>query len=180
MSRIGNKHIEIDKDVQISINDCNVTVTGPKGSLELVVDKNISIEFENNIIQLKVINDKDRQGNAKLGLYRSLLQNNVIGVTKGFKKDLLLQGIGYRVQKKGNDLVFSLGYSHPVNFSTPKGIDLNIEGQTKLFVEGIDKELVGRTCANIISLRKRDVYKGKGIYFVGEHIKKKPGKSIKK
>jgi len=179
MSRIGKKAIDI-KDVEVVVNDTNVSVKGRNGTLSLDVDENISVSVEADQLILKVLNAKDRKANAKLGLYRSLIQNNVIGVTKGFKIDLILQGIGYRVQKNGNDLNFSLGYSHPIVFPAPEGITLNVEGQTKVSVEGIDKELVGRTTSKILGLRKRDVYKGKGIYFVNEKIKKKPGKSIKK
>ena len=180
MSRIGNKPIKLNEDVDIDIANGIVTVKGPKGELSVNIDNNILVENKDSIIQLKVIDNKDRQGNAKLGLYRSLIQNNIIGVTQGYKKELILQGIGYRVQKNGNNLNFSLGFSHSIEFNAPNGIKLEVEAQTKVFVEGIDKELVGRTCSNIIKLRKRDVYKGKGIYFSGEHIKKKPGKSIKK
>jgi large subunit ribosomal protein L6 len=156
-----------------------VTLKGPKGELSCGIDPSITVTFVDNQIQLKRSNDK-KEVKAKHGLYQALLANNCKGVFEGFTKSLQLVGIGYRVQMKGKGLEFTLGYSHPVLFEAVDGILFTVEGQDKLIVTGIDKQLVGEVCARIKKLRKRDAYKGKGIHFVGDQIRKKPGKKIKK
>lgn len=179
MSRVGNKVIDIESNVEIKEENGTVVVKGPKGELNCAVDSVISVEISGDQLTLKRSSD-EKSVRAKHGLYRALIANMVEGVTKGFEKDLVMSGIGYRVQLKGNDLEFSLGYSHPVPFPAPEGITFTVEGQDKIKVTGIDKQLVGETCARIRKLRKRDAYKGKGIHFAGEIVRKKPGKSVKK
>ena len=179
MSRTGNKLINIVENVELKIESNSIFVKGPKGELTMpkfseldykIEDKSLSIARKNN----------NRSAKEKHGLSRTLIANAVNGVTIGFEKQLILHGIGYRVQLKGNDLEFSLGYSHPILFKAPENIKFKVEGQNKFFVTGVSKEVVGQVCSDIKKLRKKDSYKGKGIFFVDEKITKKPGKSIKK
>ncbi len=177
MSRIGNKKINILK-AKVEVIDKTIKITGPKGELELILFDNIDLNINENTIELKR-NSEEKDVKAKHGLVRSLLNNAVIGVSEGFIKKMFLQGIGYRVQLKGKDLEFSLGYSHPVLFKALPGITFQVDGQDKFSVSGIDLQKVGQVCANIKKLRRKDAYKGKGIFYEGEQIKKKPGKSVK-
>lgn len=179
MSRVGNKIIEIDQSVEVNISDQTVLMKGPKGELSCEIDPSISIFFEENKLYLKRNSDK-KDVKAKHGLYRALIANIYIGVLQGFESALYLSGIGYRVALKGKNLEFSLGYSHPIIFEAEDGIEFSVEGQDKLTVKGIDKQLVGEVCAKIKKLRRKDVYKAKGIHFVGDRIVKKLGKKIKK
>jgi len=179
VSRVGNKAITVDSSVVVTIVDQRITLKGPKGELSCVLDSSISVDFSNDQIHLKRGNN-GKEVKSKHGLYRSLVANNYEGVFKGYSRKLQLNGIGYRVQKKGKGLEFTLGYSHPVFFDAVEGIEFVVEGQDKLTVIGIDKQLVGDVCAKLRKLRRRDAYKGKGIYFIGEKIRKKPGKKIKK
>jgi large subunit ribosomal protein L6 len=180
MSRVGNKVIIIDSGVDVDVSEGAVDVRGPKGSLTCKFDaKAVSFFVEDSSIKV-VRSSESKAVKAKHGLYRALVANMIEGVSKGFEKKLFMQGIGYRVQLKGNDLEFSLGYSHPVFFKAPLGIVFTVVGQDKFQVAGIDKQLVGEVCAQIKKLRKRDAYKGKGIHFEGDIIRKKAGKSIKK
>jgi len=179
VSRVGNKVIDIDSNVEVKEENGTVVVKGPKGELNCAIDSAISLVIDGTQISLKR-SSEEKSVRAKHGLYRALIANMVEGVTKGFEKDLVMSGIGYRVQLKGKDLEFSLGYSHPVPFKAPEGITFTVDGQDKIKVAGIDKQLVGETCARIRKLRKRDAYKGKGIHFAGEVVRKKPGKSVKK
>ena len=177
MSRIGNKIIE-KLNANVVINDKTISVSSSNGSLDLHVFKNLSVEVSDNTILIKRLNN-DKETKAKHGLLRSLVNNAIIGVTKGYSYNMFLQGIGYRVQLKGNDLEFLLGYSHPVLYKAPDGIKFTVNGQDKFQVYGIDKQLVGQVCSEIKRLRKKDSYKGKGIFFENEVIRKKPGKSVK-
>lgn len=179
MSRIGKKPVNIVIGVTVDIDGNSLLVKGSKGELTCLVDPSIKVEVKENQIVL-VRNSEQKIVKSKHGLYRSLINNMVIGVSEGYRYNMILQGIGYRVQQKGKNLEFSLGYSHSVPFGCPEGITFGVEGQDKFFVSGIDKQLVGETCAQIKKLRKRDAYKGKGIHFENEQIRKKPGKSIKK
>ena len=179
MSRVGNKEIVIESDIEIRQESDCVFVKGPKGELSCAVKKEITVNVNGNSIKLSRCSET-KDVRALHGLYRALIANMIEGVSKGFEKNLVLFGIGYRVQLKGKNLEFSLGYSHPVPFEAPEGIFFAVDGQDKLKVTGIDKQLVGETCARIKKLRKRDAYKGKGIHFAGEIIRKKPGKSVKK
>lgn len=179
MSRVGNKVIDIESSVEIKEENGAVVVKGPKGELTCNVDSAITILIDGGQVKLSRTSEA-KEIRAKHGLYRALIANMIEGVTKGFEKDLVMSGIGYRVQQKGKDLEFSLGYSHSVPFKAPEGIVFTVDGQDKIKVSGIDKQLVGETCARIRKLRKKDAYKGKGIHFAGEVVRKKPGKSVKK
>lgn len=176
MSRIGKKLIQVPSDVEIQIENNRITVKGPLGKEELVLDSAISIVWQDRTIKLEVPNI---QFDAKQGLYRSLIANMVTGVTKGFERKLELIGVGYRVQKEGDKLIFSLGYSHPIDVIPPKGISFEIEGNTKVSVKGTSKQIVGQVASNIRELRPPEPYKGKGVKYIEETIRRKAGKSVK-
>lgn len=180
MSRLGKKPIQVPSGVKIDIQKENVNVEGPKGKLSLAFDPKVAITFEDNILTFTVPETADKSLRAKHGLYRVLVQNMINGVTEGFKKDLELVGVGYRTQLKGKSLEFALGFSHPVTVDPPAGIEFVVEGNNKISVSGIDKQLVGHVAANIRALRKPDPYKGKGVRYAGEYIRKKQGKTVKK
>ncbi len=180
MSRVGNKVINIESNVEVKVSEKSVTVKGPKGTLNCDFDhKAVSFKVDEGSVTVERLSEI-KSVKSKHGLYRALVANMIEGVTRGFEKKLFMQGIGYRVQLKGNDLEFSLGYSHPIYFKAPEGIKFTVFGQDKFEVAGINKQLVGEVCAQIKKLRKRDAYKGKGIHFEGDVIRKKAGKSIKK
>jgi large subunit ribosomal protein L6 len=178
MSRIGRMPVPIPGGVDVTINGREVTVTGPKGKLSLEVAEPIEVSQRDGVITVTRPND---EGNVRAlhGLSRSLVANMVTGVTDGYRKTLEIVGVGYRVQAKGPNLEFSLGFSHPVTVSPPEGITLRVETPTRLVVEGIDKQQVGEVAANIRKLRKPDPYKGKGLRYSGEHIRRKVGKAGK-
>jgi large subunit ribosomal protein L6 len=170
--------VPIPSGVDVTIDGRAVTVTGPKGKLSLEVAEPIEVSQNDGIITVTRPND---EGNVRAlhGLSRSLVANMVTGVTEGYRKTLEIVGVGYRVQAKGPSLEFSLGFSHPVTVSPPEGITLRVETPTRLVVEGIDKQQVGEVAANIRKLRKPDPYKGKGLRYSGEHIRRKVGKAGK-
>ena len=178
MSRIGRMPVPVPSGVDVTINGREVTVTGPKGKLSLEVAEPIEVSQNDGVITVTRPND---EGNVRAlhGLSRSLVANMVTGVTEGYRKTLEIVGVGYRVQAKGSNLEFSLGFSHPVTVSPPEGITLRVETPTRLVVEGIDKQQVGEVAANIRKLRKPDPYKGKGLRYSGEHIRRKVGKAGK-
>jgi large subunit ribosomal protein L6 len=178
MSRIGRMPVSIPSGVDVTINGREVTVTGPKGKLSLEVAEPIEVSQRDGVITVTRPND---EGNVRAlhGLSRSLVANMVTGVTEGYRKTLEIVGVGYRVQARGPSLEFSLGFSHPVTVSPPEGITLRVETPTRLVVEGIDKQQVGEVAANIRKLRKPDPYKGKGLRYSGEHIRRKVGKAGK-
>jgi len=178
VSRIGKKIIELPQGVDVKIENLEVSVKGPKGVLNMTLIEGFSFQVEGN--KLVVLNSVGSQEAAKFGLYRSYIANMVKGVSVGFSKDLEINGVGYKVQLQGTELVFALGFSHPVKVAPPEGITFTVEGQTKIKIEGIDKQKVGQVAANIRSIRKPDAYKGKGIKYSTEVIKKKQGKSAKK
>ncbi|EGD55149.1 50S ribosomal protein L6 [Gordonia neofelifaecis] len=178
MSRIGKNPIEIPAGVDVAIDGQDVKVKGPKGELSLTVTSPIEVAKEENAIVVTRPND-DRQNRALHGLNRSLLNNLVVGVTQGYTTKMEIFGVGYRVQAKGKDLEFALGYSHPVPIEAPEGITFAVESPTKFSVSGIDKQLVGQISANIRRLRRPDPYKGKGIRYEGEQIRRKVGKTGK-
>ena len=179
MSRIGNKPITVPSDVEVKIDGQKITVKGPKGTLEKEIHKNMKMSLENNVITIK--RPDDEPANRSLhGLTRTLINNMIIGVKDEFKKDLEINGVGYRVQKQGNNLVLSLGYSHPVIFNAPEGITFDVPSQNQITVRGIDKELVGETAAVIRTKRLPEVYRGKGIKYADEVIRRKEGKAGKK
>ena len=177
MSRIGNKPINLD-DVTVIVENSKIIVEGKKGKLNIDLLAGIEVQVNEETLIVSRKNDQ-KQTKAYHGLIRSLLYNAVEGVSKGYSYNMFLQGIGYRVQKKGNNLEFSLGYSHPVLYNAPEGIEFNVAGQDKFTVTSINKQLIGQVCSEIKRLRKKDSYKGKGIFYEGEVIRKKQGKSVK-
>jgi large subunit ribosomal protein L6 len=178
MSRIGKLPIPVPANVDVTIDGQQISVKGPKGTLSHVVAEPITVEREDGILAVKRPDD-ERRNRALHGLTRSLVNNLVVGVTDGYEKKLEIHGVGYRVQLKGSDLEFSLGFSHPVKVSPPEGITFTVEGPTKFSVQGIDKQRVGEVAANIRKLRKPDPYKGKGVRYAGEKIRRKVGKTGK-
>lgn len=178
MSRIGNKPITVPSEVQVKIDGQNITVTGPKGTLEREIHKNISVKMEENTIT--VTRKNDEPANRSLhGLTRTLINNMIVGVTSGYNRELQINGVGYRVAKQGNDLNLTLGYSHPVVFQAPEGIAFDVPNPNTIIVNGIDKELVGQTAAVIRMKRPPEVYRGKGIKYAEEVIRRKEGKTGK-
>ena len=178
MSRVGNAPIAIPNGVETKIDGRNVEVKGPKGTLSLELPEPITASVEDN--QILVSRPDDHRKNRALhGLSRSLVNNLVVGVTEGYKINMEIFGVGYRVQQKGKDLEFSLGYSHPILIEAPEGVTFAVDGNTKFSIEGIDKQKVGQVAANIRRLRKDDPYKGKGIRYEGEQIRRKVGKTGK-
>ncbi len=179
MSRIGNKTIKVPAGVTVTIDGQKLTVKGPKGTLEREIHRNISVEIEND--EIKVSRNNDEPLNRSLhGLTRSLINNMVNGVVNEFTRELQINGVGYRVQKQGNNLNLTLGYSHPVIFEAPTGITFDVPNANTIIVKGIDKELVGQTAANIRTKRPPEVYRGKGIKYAEEVIRRKEGKTGKK
>ncbi|GAB93122.1 50S ribosomal protein L6 [Gordonia rhizosphera] len=178
MSRIGKNPIQIPSGVDVTIDGQNVKVKGPKGELSLTISQPITIAAEDGAIVVTRPND-ERRSRALHGLSRSLVNNLVIGVTQGYTTKMEIFGVGYRVQAKGRDLEFALGYSHPVPIEAPEGITFAVESPTKFSVSGIDKQQVGQISANIRRLRRPDPYKGKGIRYEGEQIRRKVGKTGK-
>ena len=172
MSRIGNKPIIVPEGIEIKIDNHKITVKGPKGTLEREVHKNISLELnENKVI---VTRKNDEPANKSLhGLTRTLINNMIIGVKDGFKKELQINGVGYRVAKQGNNLNLTLGYSHPVIFEAPEGITFDVPNPNTIIVNGIDKELVGQTTAVIRTKKVPEVYGGKGIKYADEVFRRK-------
>lgn len=179
MSRIGKLPIEIPKSVKISFTDSVLSVQGPNGSLTRQIMSVVSLNISDTSIEVARCDDSTA-ARAAHGLTRTLVNNMVVGVTKGFQRDLEINGVGYRAEVKGKELVLALGYSHPVNFPIPDGITVDVEKMTKLSVKGFDKELVGQTAAKIRSFRKPEPYKGKGIKYADETILRKAGKTGKK
>ena len=177
MSRIGRKPIVVAKGVTVSVDGGAVTVNGPKGKLQVQVPAGIAVRVEDGTVQVQRSGDAPRE-RALHGLVRSLIANAVTGVTEGFAKELEIHGIGYKAQKEGNDVIFSLGFSHPVRFPIPAGIEVSVDAkQTRLAIRGADKQAVGQAAAELRALRPPDVYKGKGIRYTGETVRKKVGKA---
>lgn len=173
MSRIGNRKISIPENVTVTVNDNNVVVKGPKGELSTKLTKGISVEVENNEVVVKRDNDSFK---TMHGTTNANINNMITGVTTGFEKKLEAVGVGYRFQVKGNTLVVSAGYSNPVEMNIPEGITLESPSNTELFVRGIDKQLVGNFAAEIRDIRRPEPYKGKGIRYADEHVRRKEGK----
>ncbi len=178
MSRIGKLPIAIPAGVKISLNGNNISVTGPKGTLAQDFHERISVAVEAEQIVVTRPSD-EKQDRALHGLVRALINNMVVGVTDGFKRDLEINGVGYRAEISGKILTLSLGFSHPVVYELPEGISVEVEKQTKLSVSGIDKQLVGSAAAKIRSFREPEPYKGKGIKYADERIVRKAGKAGK-
>jgi large subunit ribosomal protein L6 len=174
MSRIGKKPIEVPQGVQVTIDGALVSVKGPKGELSMEMNPAIKASMEDNIITLSVV-DESKDSISYWGLTRSLLANMIEGVVNGHEKKLEIEGVGFKVELKGDKLVMALGFSHPVEFQAPEGIKLNVE-KNLITVSGFDKYLVGQVAANIRKLKKPEPYKGKGIRYQGEIIRRKAGK----
>jgi len=180
MSRIGNKPIPLPKGVEVKQDGSSLTVKGPKGSLKTAVVTGIGVKIENNVVSFSRSADEGRV-RAAHGLMRALIANNVKGVSEGFKKELDIVGVGYRAEVKGKEVVFQLGYSHPIRFPIPAGIEVAIDAKTgHITISGIDKQKVGQVAAEIRALREPDPYKGKGIKYSDEVIRRKAGKAAGK
>ena len=179
MSRIGNKPITVPENVEVKIDGHHIEVKGPKGTLSRDIHKNINIVQDGNIIKVERIND-EKENRSLHGLTRTLINNMIEGVVNEYKRELEINGVGYRAQKKGNQLVMNLGYSHSVEMDPPAGITFDVPAPNQIIVRGIDKEVVGQTAAVIRSKRPPEVYRGKGIKYVEEHIRRKEGKAGKK
>jgi large subunit ribosomal protein L6 len=178
MSRIGKAPITVPSGVDVAIEGQQVTVKGPKGTLSHTIDRPIAVSLEDGVLSVSRPDD-ERENRALHGLSRSLVNNLVLGVTQGYERKLEIHGVGYRVQLKGNALEFALGFSHPVRIEAPEGITFALESPTRFSVQGIDKQAVGQVAANIRRLRKPDPYKGKGVRYAGEQIRRKVGKTGK-
>lgn len=179
MSRIGKKIIELPAGVEVKVDNNNlVTVKGPKGTLSEQISSNMSIKVEGTEVTVERPNDK-KENKSLHGLSRTLIYNMVVGVTEGYEKKLEINGVGYKAAKQGNKLVLSLGYSHPVELDDPEGVTSTVEGNTNVTISGIDKQKVGQFAAVIRSKRPPEPYKGKGVKYIDEHIRRKEGKSGK-
>jgi large subunit ribosomal protein L6 len=178
MSRVGMSPIPIPSGVEVQISAATVRVKGPKGELQRALPEGIAVQQADGEVHVARAND-EREVRALHGLIRSLIANMIQGVTEGFEKALEIQGVGYRAAKKGNDLELTVGYSHPVTKKAPEGIEFEVPQPTKIVVRGIDKELVGQTAAEIRAIRKPEPYKGKGIRYEGEQVRRKAGKAAK-
>ena len=179
MSRIGRKPIPIPSGVDVKVGDARVLVTGPLGQLEWPLFPGIHVEIDNDVVSLTRENDSPEL-RAMHGLTRVEIASQVLGVKDGFTRNLEVMGVGYRAQVQGNSLSFSIGYAHPVTLELPAGIDASVEKQTMITVKGIDKRVVSQVAARIRELKVPDVYKNKGIKYVGEILRKKAGKAGKK
>ena len=177
MSRIGKQPVEVPSGVKVALQDHSVRIEGPKGKLDLSLDPTISVKQEGSTVVLERPND-DRKSKALHGLYRSLIQNMVLGVTTGYTKTLEIQGVGYKAEMKGKQIVLSVGYANQIPVSIPDGVDVKLEGPTKVVVSGVDKQKVGQFAANVRNVRKPEPYKGKGIRYEGEQVKIKAGKAF--
>ena len=179
MSRIGNKPITVPEGVEVKLDGQHITVKGPKGTLERDIHKNMTVTMDGNVI--KVTRPNDEAENRSLhGLTRTLISNMIEGVLNEYKRELEINGVGYRAQLKGKTLVLTLGYSHPVIFEAPQGISFDVPNPNTIIVRGIDKELVGQTAAEVRTKRPPEVYRGKGIKYADEVIRRKEGKAGKK
>jgi len=177
MSRIGSSPVTVPSGVDIDIDGATVTVTGPKGALTRTLPGNVTLALDDGQLQVDRPDD-ERRSKAMHGLSRSLVQNMVTGVTDGYRKELEIVGVGYRAQVKGNDtLELALGFSHPVEVQAPEGITFEVPSTTRIDVVGIDKEVVGQVAADIRAIRKPEPYKGKGVRYVGEYVRRKAGKA---
>ena len=177
MSRIGKKPITIPDGVEVTLNENHITVKGPKGTLERTLSNKVTVNINDKVINVEV--ESKENGNLH-GLTRTLIANMIEGVTNEFTRALEINGVGYRAQKQGTKLVMNLGYSHPVEMEAPEGITFDVPNPNSIIVRGINKEVVGQTAAVVRSKRPPEVYRGKGIKYVEEHIRRKEGKTGKK
>jgi len=175
MSKIGKQPVLVPDKIQVQLDNNRLVVKGPKGELSLTIDKLLEVNQKDSQIMVKP-KQKSRRSRAMHGLTRTLIANMVAGVTEGFSKTLKVEGTGYRVSKKGQDIEMTLGFSHPVEVEAPEGIEFDVPDNKTIIVKGIDKQLVGQTAASIRQIKKPNPYKAKGITYEGEQIKRKPGK----
>ena len=178
MSRIGNKPITVPEGIEVKLDGQKITVKGPKGTLEKNINENITVKLENNVITVTRPND-EKENKSLQGLTRTLINNMIQGVSNEYTKQLEINGVGYRAAKQGNTLVLTLGYSHPVKMEEPAGITYEVPNPNSVIVRGIDKELVGQMAAEVRKQRLPEPYRGKGIKYVDEHIRRKEGKTGK-
>ncbi|GLO64346.1 MULTISPECIES: 50S ribosomal protein L6 [Oceanobacillus] len=178
MSRVGLKPVEIPEGVELKFDNNTITVKGPKGELSRDLHPDMKINIEDNVLTVERPSDH-KEHRALHGTTRSLINNMVIGVSKGFEKSLEINGVGYRAQKQGNKTVINAGYSHPVELEAIDGIEIEVPKNTQITVKGIDKELVGAIAANIRAIRPPEPYKGKGIRYADEYVRRKEGKTAK-
>jgi large subunit ribosomal protein L6 len=176
VSRIGKLPITVPAGVTVKIDNNLVTVKGPKGELSRQVDKRMKVTLDNGVVTVERPDD-EKESRSMHGLYRTLINNMVVGVTEGFKKSLEIQGVGYRAAKQGKNINFTLGFSHPVVKEPPAGITFDVPAPNKIVVSGADKELVGAVAADIRTLRPPEPYKGKGVRYEGEYVRRKVGKA---
>lgn len=179
MSRIGKQPIAIPEGVDVEIKDGKISAKGKVGQMAIDYPKTVEVVIEDNEILVKIPENYSKQQNIDHGLYRSLIANLVTGVSEGFSKTLQIEGTGYRAQKQGNNLVLNLGFSHQVTMPDPEGITVEVPNERTIVVKGYDKQLVGQHAANIRKWRKPEPYKGKGIRYEGEHVRRKVGKTGK-
>lgn len=180
MSRIGKAALAVPSGVEVSISGAAVTVKGPKGTLQRELPVGVSARRDENNVLVERDND-ERDSRARHGLARTLVSNMIIGVTQGYTKELDIQGVGYRAEAQGpNKLKLALGFSHPIIYTAPDGVTFEVTAQTKIVVRGNDKEVVGQVAANIRSMRKPEPYKGKGVRYLNERVRRKAGKTGKK
>lgn len=179
MSRIGKQLIVLPAGVEVKIEAGQATVKGPKGSLVQILHPHVKVEQEGRVLKVLVADPEERKDRALWGLFASLLKNMVTGVTQGFEKRLEMTGIGFRSEISGQDLVLSIGFSHPVNFPIPNGVVISVDKEG-ILIKGMDKALVGETAARIRALKKPEPYQGKGIKYAGEIIRRKAGKAVTK
>ena len=179
MSRIGNKPINVPAGVEVKLDGKHLSVKGPKGTLERDIHKNMTVKIDGNVITVERPND-EKENRSLHGLTRTLINNMIIGVTEEFTRKLEVNGVGYRAQKQGKKLVLTLGYSHPVEMQEPEGISFDVPTPNEIIVRGVDKEKVGQTAAVIRTKRPPEVYRGKGIKYAEEVIRRKEGKAGKK
>jgi large subunit ribosomal protein L6 len=176
MSRIGSAPIMVPSGVEVTVTDGVVEVNGPKGNLSLTIDPRITVSIDDGVVTL-TRSDEERQSRALHGLSRALVNNMVIGVTEGYAKELQAVGVGYRAILRGSTLELQVGFSHPVTIEAPDGIEFEVPEPTRIFVRGIDKQLVGQVAADIRAVRPPEPYKGKGIRYVDEYVRRKAGKA---
>ena len=175
MSRIANNPVGIPKEVEVTLSGQELNVKGSKGQLNLVIHELVEISQEEDVLKVSAA-EPGKNSNALAGTFRSIIDNMVVGVNTGFQKELQLQGVGYRAQMQGNKLILTLGFSHPVEYSIPEGIEILTPSQTQIVVKGIDKQLVGQVAAEIRAFRPPEPYKGKGVRYANEHVKRKEAK----
>jgi large subunit ribosomal protein L6 len=175
MSRIANNPVDIPTGVEVLLNGRDISIKGSKGSLDLTIHDLVEIKQEDNLLLFSAANN-GKKSNALAGTFRSLVNNMILGVSNGFEKALQLQGVGYRAQSQGKKLNLTLGFSHPIEYSIPEGIEIETPSQTEVLVKGIDKQLVGQVSAEIRAFRPPEPYKGKGVRYVNEYVKRKEAK----